>query len=74
MAEIKIRENTQIQTGGYVELSEVEKKWIEEEEDLLRQVLDGLRIARGKSRLDLHDVGHRLTDGICPGRGFTRAV
>ncbi len=62
MAEIKIRENTQIQTGGYVELSEVEKKWIEEEEDLLRQVLDGLRIARGKSRLDLHDVGHRLTE------------
>jgi DNA helicase-2/ATP-dependent DNA helicase PcrA len=42
-------------------LTDAEQKLLEEEEELLRKVLDGLRIARGKSRLDLHDVGNRLT-------------
>ena len=42
-------------------MNEAEKKLLAEEEDLLRKVLDGLRVARGKSRLDLHDVGNRLT-------------
>lgn len=42
-------------------LSEDEHKLLAEEEDLLKKVLDGLRVARGKSRLDLHEVGTRLT-------------
>lgn len=42
-------------------LTEAERKLLDEEEELLRKVLDGLRVARGKSRLDLHDVGTRLT-------------
>ncbi len=33
---------------------------LDDEERLLRKVLDGLRMARGKSRLDLHDAGQRL--------------
>jgi DNA helicase-2/ATP-dependent DNA helicase PcrA len=43
-----------------VTLDDVEVKLISEEEELLRKVLDGLRIARGKSRLDLHEAGQRL--------------
>ena len=42
-------------------LDEVELKLLHEEEDLLKRVLEGLRIARGKSRLDLYEVGNRLT-------------
>jgi DNA helicase-2/ATP-dependent DNA helicase PcrA len=42
-------------------LSPEELKLLQEEEDLLKMVLDGLRVARGKSRLDLHDLGTRLT-------------
>ena len=42
-------------------LDEVELKLLHEEEDLLKRVLEGLRIARGKSRVDLYEVGNRLT-------------
>jgi DNA helicase-2/ATP-dependent DNA helicase PcrA len=33
---------------------------LKDEEDLLRRILEGLRVARGKSRLDLYEVGSRL--------------
>ena len=44
-----------------VTLSDEENRLLDIEEELLQKVLNGLRVARGKSRLDLHDVGTRLT-------------